>query len=103
MAKMSKPKKKAHKGLSLPKELQEALTPEEQKAYIAEMKRRFGADPEDLEDPEDVADYLELAGRAATDRDRLKWIRKSPEVDLDDIDAAMQETFFRSKGIIIVG
>lgn len=99
MAKMSKPKKKAHKGLSLPKELQEALTPEEQKAYIAEMKRRFGADPEDLEDPEDVADYLELAGRAATDRERLKWVRKARAVDPDDIDAALQETLLTSKGL----
>lgn len=72
------------------------------KTCITEIKRCFGAPPEELEYPEDAMVYLEFANRAAMDRKRLKWIRKSPEVDLDDIDAAMQETFFRSKGIIIV-
>ena len=72
------------------------------KNCITEIKRRFGAPPEELEYPEDAMVYLEFANRAAMDRKRLKWIRKSPEVDLDDIDAAMQETFFRSKGIIFV-
>lgn len=72
------------------------------KNCITEIKRRFGAPPEELEYPEDAMVYLEFANRAAMDRKRLKWIRKSPEVDLDDIDAAMRETFFRSKGIIIV-
>lgn len=99
MARLSKPKKKTDESFQLPKELQEALAPEEQKAFITELKRRFGAHPEELEHPEDAADYLELASHASTNRERLKWIRKAREVEPDDIDAAMQEILFTSKGL----
>ena len=67
------------------------------KTCITEIKRRFGAPPEELEYPEDAMVYLEFANRAAMDRKRLKWIRKSPEVDLDDIDALCRRHFLGAR------
>ncbi len=93
MARLSKPRKNKRKKTPdfLPEELKELLTPEEQKAYLAEMKKRFGCGIEDGAEPVDAADCLERAEYARTEKERLAWIRRARELDPEDIDAAAQE------------
>ncbi len=92
MARLSKPRKKRKKTPDfLPEDLKGLLTPEEQRAYLAEMKKRFGGGAGGGTEPVDAADCLELAECARTEKERLKWIRRARELDPEDIDAAAQE------------